>query len=903
LRRVVSCVLVIIVLGQCARGAEAPPLSVAMPAWTDPVGELVFAERFTDVSAAGLRVLAPAGINVHESGVVVGQGPDGCNAYVLDCDLPSGATLSSGMDMPETVPRGLDYRFSLRIETHPSWPDDGRFLELRINHGGAGDSIYAAEPLEHPETRDSVWLERATKEVFLAHAEHVYRGWTRYRGNTANTFLRRYDGRKIGEPLSRLVQLTLRNLTTQPLRVRIAIADISVTRIDIDNLPEMKALLAAPSPFIRQTRAQILLARERVGAGVSMPEALMKNLHQAREFLNSDFAVPRKQAGWPSEVRCETKGCPGRPQPAPPAGYRCPECDKLHSGERYDGLLIYEEHRRNAEAVRCLGFAWQGWDDDRYARKAEEILLAYAGAISEFRLGHNWLGDCWLMEDFIIGYDYIREWAAPATRHAIEQDFLMPMLRRIHHYNHHYPEGYASLLRSCTWCALLAKDKDWIYYLVLSPTGNRQVVIRYGLTDDHVSLKGAAYHGSLMRSIGVIGQSLENCGMQFFDDRLRPLYEAIPRMLFPDNSLPAFGHANVGDRPQDLGVETAYRYYRDPVLLPLTSPDFRENRSARIFWEDPALPPVTPLRQRSTTLPALGLTMLRTRDNSSVLALNWGAPQRNDPSRLDFQFFGAGGQLLWSSGITDYANPLFGRWYQQSVSRNGIVVDEQTQQPRPGALVALAVDGPDQFVAAELADAYPDTRWLRIAVLFDDGAAMLIDRMLSPTPRTVDWVCQLPGDVRPTLHLSPIPTPFEGTHGYDVLSDIAGGDASRPFSIVMQPAAMNSARPRRAVQITPAPQANGLFFLAQGRTGHQAMASPVGIIRRESVSQAVFATLFEPLTRDTPGRSQVRIQESDARSGRIIVQRGGRSREVRFLDKPDTAADHGERLSVSISRN
>jgi len=883
-------------------GAGPDAVSAQKPAWSAAVAEPVFEERFNDSAATGLRLVAPATLAIRSSGVVIGAGPDRANAQVMELDLPSGTTLTAVMDMPETAVRGLDYTFCLKIETDPVPQTDERLLDMWLNHAGAADSIYSAEPLEYPELRDGPWLERATKEVFQRQTEYLYRGWTRYRGNTANAFLRRYDGRKAGEPLQRVIQLKLRNLAKKEIRVRIAVADVAVSRIDIDNLPAMKALLAASSPFIRETREQILLARERIGNGMQMPVLLTDDLRQAREFLGMEFTVPRKQAGWPSAVHCETPGCTGRPTPWESEGYQCPICRRLHTGERYDGLLVYNHHKRNGLAVRCLGFAWQGFDDERCARKAEEILLAYADAIADFKLGHNWLGDCWLMEDFVLGYDYIREWAAPATRDLVERKFLMPMVKRIHHFNHHYPEGYAGLLRLCASCAIICKDRDWIYYLVLSPSGNREVVLRHGLTADHVSLKGAAYHGSIIRSIALLGQSIENCGVRYFDDEVHQVYLALPRMLFPDQSLPAFGHANVDAPLGNLRADIAYRYYRDPDLLPLMDPRFREDETARIFWEDPTVPAAPPARFRSTSMNALGLTMLRTRDNSSVFALNWGAPQRNDPSRLDFQFYGGGGQLLWSSGICDYANPLFSRWYEKSVSRNGIVVDEQTQARCSGKLVLLDLDSRDQVVAAELLDGFPDTRWLRVGILLEDGAAILIDRVDASNPRTIDWVCHLPGTVRPSLKMSPAANPFLGINGYDLLTDVTDGDPTRPFHILLQHGGNRTGAPR-VVRITPAPQTNARFFLAQGRTGFRAEPSPVTVIRLESATEATFATLLEPMTRNAPPTSTIRIRAAEPDRLAIEVRRGSRTTEIRSHENAELDRDSARKLSVVIGRN
>ncbi|MCF7854929.1 MAG: hypothetical protein K9N51_09030 [Candidatus Pacebacteria bacterium] len=764
-------------------------------------------------------------------------GYDGSDCWMIEAELPAGRWTKIRFPLPETEADGIHYRFLLKIESQPEFgPTD---LALAINEGSHpfAHSVYRLEPLEHDVVKSGPWM-TTIWPIWKGHKNEVHHGWTRVTGDTSTYVLR-------GEKWAMFEGITvmLINRTKQARRVKLFCDDIEVVRRPVGTSPEMRALMESPRPVIGYTRKQILNARAYAAekGDDAVPGWVKKKLKSADAWLTRDITVPRMQAGYPTKYRC--KECNAVLRPNPPTGYLCPKCGKEHTGELYDKLLAYERHKALGEAVHALGFAWQWTDDERYARRAEAILLGYADAIGDFRLGHNWLGTCWLMENTLRGYDYIYEWLSQASRETIDNDFLNVIRRRIYHYNHHYPEGYSRLLEICGWISVLTKDVNWSNYLFFSPVGNHRVLLRYGLTEDMISLKGAAYHGDIVRALNRVGKTLENCGIRFFDARVKPVYDVVFKQIFPDRSLPAFGHSNVGYPASIYDFDTAYRFYRDERYLKFCSKRFLQEAPSFFDIEPPTAP--EDLYLRSSHLEALGLTMLRSQpDNDSVLALSWGAPQRNDPTRLDFQLYGAGGHLIWSSGTTDYGNPLMNSWYQQSISRNMMVVDEGTQKPLAGKCLFLDTENPVQIVAAELRDAFPDTRIVRVGILLDSGDVALVDLFSSPRPRTVDWVCHVPGDIMSPLEFSAVDeSPFGDENGYEILTNITRANTASPIVLNLR---HQDKRGDRGVRITTASGDNTIPFLGQGFTGHSNKPSQVCILRRREVTQTVYATLFQP---------------------------------------------------------
>lgn len=834
--------------------------------WADADAQTVFEEKFESVGGRGLQPWQPSELPSRPAfaGVLEKAGHDKGQCYALEFELPAKKSQVLYLPVPPQNPAGIYARFYLKVETEPR-PDPGNLamtLGAMVHRRGAPPDaiselrVHYSEPLQENWTKTGEWMNQVTPLFWKRHIEYIHDGWVLYEADTAKSFLQvpTAESEFVG------IGISLANQTQIPLKIRVWIDDVRVIRRDILNKPELRAVLDAPRPILCYTRTQILRAKQRLETlgEKATPSEVRANLALADKWVAQEIAVPMRRAGYPAQYYCQAKDCGAEIYPNPSADFACRKCGHKHTGELYDGLRALSQHQSLANAAAALGFAWQWTGDERYARKAEEILLAYAEATPKITptLGHNWLGDCWLMANLLQSYDYIYEWLSPQSREAINERLLMTEVRRIYHYNvTHYPEGYTALWKICSWAAILAKNPEWAHYLIFSPTGNREASFRYGLTADGMSTKGAAYHGDIMRGHAAVGVTIENCGVKYFDSRFRLLFDAIPNLCLPDGSLPAFGHSNVGLGAQAYNMDIAYTYYKDPVFLALAPASFRTQPNIFAPTDDP-LPPVQPLRLPSTHMAALGMTILRTQpENQAALALNWGAPQRNDPARLDFQFYGAGGELIWSSGITGYGNAFLGKWYLYSVSRNAVALDEASQTPVSGRCLFLQTGGKEQIVVAELRDAYPESRLVRVAVLFPDGEALLVDLVASPRPRKVDWVCQLPGALEANVKLAPIASPFAGTNGYGVLEEISQAEGPGPFALVLR-------HKGRGVRLLAAPVEGTLLYVAKGRTGTGSALSPVCLFRRNGVSRAVYANLLQPFVDSVPSAGEVNILET-----------------------------------------
>lgn len=123
-----------------------------------------------------------------------------------------------------------------------------------------------------------------------------------------------------------------------------------------------------------------------------------------------------------------------------------------------------------------------------------------------------------------------------------------------------------------------------------------------------------------------------------------------------------------------------------------------------------------------------GSTVLRWKGKE--VAMNWGVQQnRGAPDRCSLRMNDLGG----------------GNYTHSSLGQSIIIVDEGRQDPVPATVLGYDVDGPVQYVCATSDRHFPGSRITRTFALFDDGV-LVLDRVTSDAPRTVDWCLKGAGE-------------------------------------------------------------------------------------------------------------------------------------------------------------
>ena len=125
---------------------------------------------------------------------------------------------------------------------------------------------------------------------------------------------------------------------------------------------------------------------------------------------------------------------------------------------------------------------------------------------------------------------------------------------------------------------------------------------------------------------------------------------------------------------------------------------------------------------------ATGVTQLRWK--SLEVGMNWGQQQnRGAPDRCSLRINDLGG----------------GTYTHSSIGQSILIIDEGLQTPTAAEVLGYDVDGPVQFVTAASDKHYPGSSIVRTFALIDD-LVLIVDRVRSEKPHTVDWCLNWAGD-------------------------------------------------------------------------------------------------------------------------------------------------------------
>lgn len=123
-----------------------------------------------------------------------------------------------------------------------------------------------------------------------------------------------------------------------------------------------------------------------------------------------------------------------------------------------------------------------------------------------------------------------------------------------------------------------------------------------------------------------------------------------------------------------------------------------------------------------------GMTILNWKGND--VGMNWGVQMnRSAPDRCALRVNQFGG----------------GNYTHSSLGQSILIVDEGVQNPVPATVLGYDIQGPVQFVCATSDTHFPGSRITRTFACIGD-CVLVLDRVRSESPRTVDWCLKGAGD-------------------------------------------------------------------------------------------------------------------------------------------------------------
>ncbi len=557
-----------------------------------------------------------------------------------------------------------------------------------------------------------------------------------------------------------------------------------------------RAMNLPPHPRLLFSRSD-LPGMKRRAEQTEAGKAFVADLKQRTDTaMKQPVALPPRGGQWYHWYACKVHGT--RLRKESPTRHVCPTGGEVYTGYPYDDVVLSDIHDRYSNDVRDLGLLYHLTDDSRYAARAREILLAYAGKYLSYplhdingqpkvgggRVGPQTLDESTWLIPMAQGADAVWDTLTPADRETLKTRLFYPAAEviRQHKMGIHNIQCWKN--SAVGLVGLLFDDPALVSEAIDDPERGMQAQILRGVQEDGAWYEGAwGYHFYTMRAIQPLAEAAFRANISLYTgpvgERYKRFYLAPIELAMPDGRLPAFNDSNTATAFGNASYEIAFARWNDPRLaLPVTGTK-RQTLEAMVSGVED-LPPLSPRPAPSQNFPISGYAVLRAGDGSSVtyLCLKYGphGGGHGHPDKNSFVLYGGGRVLAGDPGTANYGVPIQLGWYKTTLAHNTLVVDETNQRPSTGSCLAFTGSG-DGYSAA-LTDAgeaaIPGVTFRRAAFLIGTDLVVFLDMVhtADKQPRLLDiayhpsgaWAAPPPGQ--------PAPAPPADKIGYGYLRDL-----------------------------------------------------------------------------------------------------------------------------------
>jgi hypothetical protein len=598
---------------------------------------------------------------------------------------------------------------------------------------------------------------------------------------------------------------------------------------------------------------------------------------RADALASAPLDIPRAGGQWTHWYVCPVDG--GKLEAQSPTAHRCARCGAIQSGWPYDDVYISHRHMHWIQGVETLAWAHVLDPKPAYVQRAREILLTYAGfyrdlplrdkdrgeSRSAARLHAQTLDEAVALCRVSVGLGLLREAPGIASGdvEAIAEGLIRPMAATVSR-NSMGISNWQSWHNAALACAgFLLGDRGLTERALRGVNGFRfqleQAVFPSGLWHEEAPM----YHWYALHAHLYLLEAAARGGENLYGDpRVRGLFDAPLRQLYPDYSFPALHNsdrASIRDMGQYYAV--AWRRYGDLRYAALAT---KYDHPWVLFWGAP-VPSGTPDPPLRTSNDASeGLAILRDAENRIAAFLDYGPGKSGHvhPAKLNLLLFAGGNERLVDPGRLPYGSALQRDWYTQTLAHNTVVVDGRSQARSAGRLVrfeahaslyqlrqeiarlardpaleavlmsALDPAAPLSLVVAGADAAYPGVRLERLVALQGSTLVDLFEAH-SESPAVFDLPLHWRATLRGLEGATPA-APLGEANGYPLLRDLRQAPpGTRGFVADL------GARGSIAVRLL-----DGLpVYVAEGHGRPPDERNPV-VIRRAAGTRAVFAAVY-----------------------------------------------------------
>lgn len=625
--------------------------------------------------------------------------------------------------------------------------------------------------------------------------------------------------------------------------------------ITVDDTPPFEASVPidAAVPLPEQERPLLFASAEEIARAKLRAERydwareeLQGIVSRGDAALQLEVKVPDEGGQWSHHYVCSDCGVGLKARS--PTEHVCPRCGKVHTGWPYDQVYIARLHHRLTRAISELGLAYAFTGDIRYAQKAREILLAYGHKYRSFPL-HNVRGQVsrsagrlyaqTLDEAVDIirvawGYDLIYDSGvfSDEDRDVIENGYLRAVadvIRRNDAGISNWQSWHNAGLAAIGFCL---RDAE-LASLAINGRSGLRFQLEHSVLPDGFWYEGtAAYHFYALDALRWTAEAALHSGINFYDNAaFKSLFDAPLLYVFPDLTFPAVNDSDVFSLAGRRELyDLAYARFGDERYLTIANRGARRG-IASLLWGVDELPPGPPLELPSRTFAGLGATVLRSGQGPDgvYVHLDWGphGGGHGHPDKLALILYALGKELAPDPGRLAYGASLHRTWFRQTVAHNTVCVDEQSQRPAEGRLIAFHDGEVVRIVRAECDTAYPGVMLRRTLVLADNYLLDVYEAE-AEEPHVYDWFYHNVGTLQPSFATEPMEGPLGDDAGYQHITEVSTGDGSVTWQAEFTVPEVGR------VRLTQLGEPGTRLYFGTGITGRDLTPCPVAVSRRET---------------------------------------------------------------------
>jgi hypothetical protein len=445
----------------------------------------------------------------------------------------------------------------------------------------------------------------------------------------------------------------------------------------------------------------------------------------------------------------------------------------------FDGCVLSNTHSRYGNAIRDNGIVYQVTGDAKYAARARELLMAYAERYLSYplhdihgqakvgggRIGPQTLDEAVWFIPVAQGADLVWDTLSGADRETLAQKLFLPAAREVilpHRMGVHNIQNWKNSAVGLT--GFLLGDDALIRAAIDDPTRGYRTQAK-GVQDDGVWFEGAwGYHFYTLHALWPLLEAARNCGIDLYGEPLKKMLEAPIRLAMPNLMLPAFNDSAETDVHNDL-YELAWARYHDPVMLAGIPP--ARNTAFALWFGEPELPAATSESAGSRNFPASGYAILERAGTWLCLKYGPSGGGHGHPDKNNFILYAHGDVVFPDPGTRPYGSPLHGEWDRVTIAHNTLVVDETSQTPATGRILAFAPN----YAMTDAGAIYPGIRFIRTAVQLDENVIVFVDQVTADKPHSLDLAFHVNGKwTRPVSGPAPA---LPSKEGYQHFRDVA----------------------------------------------------------------------------------------------------------------------------------